>query len=300
MQKKQKILNIVTHNGTFHVDDLLAVAAIQLFLKDQPNNIIRTRDPEVIATGDYVVDVGGVCDEATDRFDHHQLGGAGGRKDGIMYSSLGLVWKKYGEPICGSKSIAERIDREMVCPIDMADNGVDVYVPTKEGIHPYLLHRILVKYRPTWKESDVFDERFMELLPFARRLLEREIISARDEEEGVRFVEEAYNNAKDKRIVTLDGAYPWQDLLAQKREPLYVVKPKAHRTAWEVEAVRSNSASFKNRKSLPEEWRGKSSEELAKVTGISDAVFCHNSGYVAVTESKEGALKLAEIAVSSQ
>jgi len=36
---------------------------------------------------------------------------------------------------------------------------------------------------------------------------------------------------------------------------------------------------------------------LAKVTGVPDATFCHNGRFLAVAKSKEGALKLAEIAL---
>lgn len=295
----EKKIRIVTHNGRFHVDDLFAVAALQIYLKDKSVEVIRSRDPEVIASADFVVDVGGVYDPKTNRFDHHQHGGAGGRENGVPYSSLGLVWKHYGEALAGSVSIAEVVDRGMVMPIDMADNGIEVYMPTHEGIHPYLLHRVLSMFRPTWKEGDLYNERFAELLTFARRLIEREIFSARDEEEGIRFVEDAYQKAKDKRLIVLDGPYPWHEYLSKKTEPLYVIKPKAQKMGWELEVVRDDAHRFANRTKLPESWCGKFTDELSRVTGVPDAVFCHNNGWVAVTQTKEGALKLAEIALKS-
>jgi uncharacterized UPF0160 family protein len=39
-------------------------------------------------------------------------------------------------------------------------------------------------------------------------------------------------------------------------------------------------------------------EELAQVTGVADAVFCHNKLFMAVAKSKEGAIKLAELALA--
>ena len=59
---KQKKIRIVTHNGTFHADELLAVAALEIYLKDKAYEVIRTRDMEIIKSADYVVDVGGIYD----------------------------------------------------------------------------------------------------------------------------------------------------------------------------------------------------------------------------------------------
>ena len=292
-------IRIVTHNGKFHVDDLMAVAVLQLLHGVEDTEVVRSRDPQVLATGDYVVDVGGVYDPATNRFDHHQRGGAGGRTNGIAYSALGLVWKHYGEKLCGSKNVAAKLDHDVVIPIDMADNGVDVYVPTRENIHPYLVHRFLMVMRPTWKEKEEYDERFMEILPWARRLIEREIIMARDNEEGEEHARKAYDGARDKRLIIFDGHYPWQDVLAKTPDAIYIVKERSLKNGWEVECVRNDVHSFKNRKSLPEAWRGRTGEELAAATGVPDAIFCHNTGFIAVAKSKEGALRLAELALNA-
>jgi uncharacterized UPF0160 family protein len=55
----------------------------------------RSRDPAVLDTCDIVVDVGGVYDEAVQRFDHHQRGFQEnfGRGFVTKLSSAGLVYK---------------------------------------------------------------------------------------------------------------------------------------------------------------------------------------------------------------
>ena len=63
--------------------------------------------------------------------------------------------------------------------------------------------------------------------------------------------------------------------------------------------MRKEPCSFENRKSLPESWAAKRGKELAAITGVPDAVFCHNARFLAVSESKEGALRLAQIALQS-
>lgn len=294
-----KKIKIVTHSGTFHVDDLFAVAALQLLRGVENTEVLRSRNPEVWAMGDYVVDVGDVYDPSTHRYDHHQHGGAGARSTEVPYSALGLVWKHHGEELCKSKEIAEWLEREMVISIDLADNGVEVYVPTHADIHPYLIHRMLFVMRPTWKEGDVHDERFMEMLPIARRIIEREIIMARDTIEATNFVKKAYIDSIDKRLVILDHPYPWQGVLAKTTDALYVVKPKSQGTTWEVECVRNDVHSFLNRKPLPFEWRGHRDGVLAEKTGVLDAIFCHNNGFIAVAGTREGALALAKLALDA-
>src|SRR3990167_8310800 len=90
METMKKI--VVTHSGNFHTDEVFACAVLSL-LNDGNIEVIRSRDSEVWATGDYVVDVGGEYNSERGRFDHHQEGGAGVRPNGIPYSSFGLVWK---------------------------------------------------------------------------------------------------------------------------------------------------------------------------------------------------------------
>lgn len=59
----------------------------------------------------------------------------------------------------------------------------------------------------------------------------------------------------------------------------------------------SVEGSFENRKSLPKSWRGIRNEELQKVTGLSDAVFCHAAGFISGWGSMESAKKAVEMAL---
>jgi uncharacterized UPF0160 family protein len=295
----EKPVRIITHSGTFHADELLATAAILIFLDGRPHEIIRTRDPKVIEAGDFVIDVGAKYDPGTNRFDHHQGGGAGARENGIPYSAFGLVWKHYGEAISGSKEVADAIDRHVGHPVDMGDNGVDYYTHIRPDTEPLILQFVVAMFRPTWKGEATHDERFMELVVFMKRLLLLEITVEKNRIEGGRFVEAAYKEASDKRVIILDGPYPWHEVLAAYPEPLYVVKPKSQNTYWEVECVRDDINGFANRKDLPENWAGKFEAELPVITGIPDAIFCHNRRYIAVAKTKESALKLALLALGA-
>jgi uncharacterized UPF0160 family protein len=137
MLKNMPEVTIVAHNGQFHADDVFAVATLSILIGDSKKiKIIRTRDEAVIQKADYVVDVGGVYDPEKNRFDHHQKGGAGKRDNGIPYASFGLVWKKFGAQVAGSKRLAEIIDERLAAPIDAIDNGVSISKEIFEGIGP--------------------------------------------------------------------------------------------------------------------------------------------------------------------
>lgn len=310
---------IVTHDGTFHADDVCAVAALLLYLKGGAE-VTRTRDTDAIAAADFVMDVGNVYDETQNRFDHHQPEGAGGRANGIPYAAFGLVWKKFGAEIAGSKAAAERVDATLVAPIDANDNGVALFSRTISGIYPYELSGVVKAFTPAWDEAPDLDRRFLEAVAVAKKILTREVVRTRAALRAEQLILSAYRDALDKRLIVLDENYPWKEMLARCPEPLYVVhpvssqepevpagSPPATRTSngvhpqereWYVESVRDNPALFVNRKELPAAWAGLRDSELAKVTGVPDAVFCHRNRFMAAARSKQGAIALAKLALA--
>jgi uncharacterized UPF0160 family protein len=294
------MVTVATHNGKFHLDDVFAVAAIKLLVGEDVE-VIRTRNQELINSADYAVDIGLEYDPSRKRFDHHQEGRAGERQNGIPYAAFGLVWKEYGVELCGGDSeVAERIDR-FVQGIDALDNGITLTEDIRDDVSAPSLHGIVAAFRPTWKESEaLYDEAFNNLYPLAALYLERMIRVSKDGIEGDRAVEKAYAAAEDKRIIILDKNYFFYEVLARYAEPLFAVYPDPTTGMWRVKAVRVRPEEFALRKELPASWAGKRDEELQEISGVSDAVFVHNSLFLGGTKSKEGAIKLAQIAVESE
>ena len=289
--KKKKIC--VTHNGSFHADDLFATATLSM-LNNGNIKIIRTRDEEWFKKGDYVYDVGGIYDPMIDRFDHHQEGGAGNRENGTPYSSFGLVWGKYGEIICGSKVVADKIEERLVQSIDANDNGINLF-ETKGEVAPYLIQDVFFNFRPTWKEEQDYDSCFMKLVPFVVEILKREIIQTKDRIEADSIVKKAYDEADDKRVIFFDRTYPWFETINEYPEPLYIISKKGG--IWRAEAVRKEKYKFDTKKPFPIEWAGKRDDEMAKVSGVSDAIFCHNGRFLIVAKTKEGIIELVKKAL---
>lgn len=300
-----KKYSIVTHGSGFHTDDIFAVATLSLLLEKEGKEftVTRSRDMSIAEKADYLVDFGSVYDPKIRRFDHHQEGGAGKRDNGIPYASFGLVWKEYGYTISGNQTVTDRIDKALVQPVDFVDadpKGMTLFESPVKDLHAFDLGMIKILFAPTWKEDILkIDETFFTLVSYAKALLSRMIVYYSDEVEGERFVLESYNNSEDKRLIILENSeYPWLRVLPELPEPLYVVYRNIKNDTWSIKCVR-DFWSYKARKDLPESWAGKKDEELENITGVSGAVFCHNARFMAVNKTKEGILKMAEIALNS-
>ncbi|MDT8452279.1 MAG: MYG1 family protein, partial [Gammaproteobacteria bacterium] len=284
-------ITIATHNGNFHADDVFSIAALKCIFP--AFKLIRTRDLELIDKADVVVDVGGVYDPEAGRFDHHQRGGAGERENGIPYSSFGLIWQKYGPEICGgNQDIANAVDSGLVSNIDAIDCG-HVEGVTK-GIS---LSQTISMFNPTWQEKGHFDACFDDAVDFASRVLTRFIAAAGGGISAKAIVAEAIENAKDPRVIVLEKYTPWKRTVhALSEEALYMVYP-SQTGQWRIQTVPVEPGSFENRKSLPNQWAGLSDKELKDVTGIDDAMFCHNGLFIAGAESFESTMKMASMAL---
>lgn len=290
-------MKIVTHSGSFHTDDVFAVATLLLVYPDA--EVVRSRDKEVVDSADIVVDVGLEYDPKRMRFDHHQLGGAGIRGNGIPYASFGLVWKEFGESLAGVEASA-LIEEKLVMPIDAPDNGVATYEQIFENVRPYTIVDFIYSYffNGNIKGEEHVYETFMTVVGVAKELLGREISKSKERVEGMKKVREIIDTLTDKRIIVLESDLPWEPVLVPIPEAIYVVYPRREGN-WGVKGVPSVIKGFERKKLLPESWAGKELEELRKETGVSDAMFCHRNRFIAAATSKEGAIKLAEIAVNS-
>jgi len=282
---------IVTHNGNFHADDVFSVAALKQILPSF--NLIRTRDLAIMAKADIVIDVGGEYDAEAGRFDHHQRGGAGERENGIPYSSFGLIWQKYGLDICeGNQEVANAVDAGLVSTIDAIDCG------HVEGIYDGIsLSQTISMFNPTWQEDSHFDSCFDEAVEFASRILKRFIASSSGGISAKTIVAKAIENAQDPRVIVLQKYTPWKRTVhALAEKALYIVYP-SQTGQWRIQTVPVEPGSFEDRKPLPKAWAGLSDKDLQEVTGIDDAMFCHNGLFIAGAESFESTMKMASIAL---
>lgn len=281
---------VVTHSGPFHADDVFAVATLQLHFGLENMEVVRTRDEAIIATGDVVVDVGGVYDPEHQRFDHHQVG-APIRESGIPYAGFGLIWKHFGDKVTGSTSVSETIEKSLVLSIDASDNGVSVYNLTELEIKPTTISDIVSLFNPTEGTSADLDAAFLSATALAREILLKSIARAKAKEIVKQVATAVYEASSDKSLLIFDVPMA-KSLLIEYPEVQMIVSPDypAASTNWLATAIPKTHGSFELRTRFPEAWGGLRGEELANVSGIPDAVFCHRAGFLFVSMSREGAL----------
>ena len=138
----KNLKKIGTHNGAFHVDEILACAMLKKLPEYADAEIIRTRDPKILDECDIVVDVGGVFDPKTHRYDHHQKSFTHSMSTLIpespfvtKLSSAGLVYVHFGKKLIAQiiekpesdplvETIFVKVYKKFMEEIDANDNGI--------------------------------------------------------------------------------------------------------------------------------------------------------------------------------
>lgn len=290
-------LVVGTHSGSFHADEVFALATLRL--ARGPLEVIRSRDPKVLARCAVRVDVGRQYDPATGDYDHHQ-GDVGERPNGIRFASFGLVWQEVGVALAGSPEIAHQLDTLIVAPIDAGDNGQELYDPKIAGVSPYAVSGVIAAMNPPWDVEDgprAEREAFDQAIDLAESVLQREIASAQARARAADLVRSAITAASDPRLLELGRGMPWRSVVVNEApEVRFVISPRT--SDWSLQAVPAASHGFANRKALPAAWAGLEGEPLQQVTGVADAVFCHGARFMAVAGSRDGVLELARQALA--
>lgn len=308
MFNSKKIL--ATHDGTFHADDVFACATIQLYLeqRNESYNVIRTRNQEAIDSADYVFDVGGVYDPKNGRYDHHQHNFNEQHENRVTFAAFGLAWRHFGFDLCdGNKEVFQTIDREIVSYIDAVDNGEVKVMTDIDGMFPLTFGWFMGAMLPSWKEDLDKDNIFTdEVVPLAKKFLSRSIKRTKDSREALDLMQEDYQNTDDPRLLVLDrkfSRFEVQEIVTTDKFPevIYAIFPDKYKTNYRIVGTRkdTNINTPEIKKPFPAPWCGKKGHELANVTGVSDAEFCHKSGFLCVVNSKEGALTLAKKALEA-
>jgi uncharacterized UPF0160 family protein len=301
---------LVTHSGTFHLDDAFAYAVLRLALglgaEAGDHTLVRTRDEAAIARADIAWDVGAVYDPTADRFDHHQRG-APVRDDGLPYSAAGLVWRQHGEaavramlgpPGTGhlAAAVAAEIDREVVRRIDAIDNGVG------EPGDPLGLASLVEDCNPPWDSPAVGDRAaedaaFLRASDLAGGFLRRRVEAVRARLAADAAVLAAHARSADPCVLELDRKLPWEGpVFAHALPVLYAVYPVPNGN-WMVDAMPPKPGSFAQRLPLPEAWAGLRGGDLAAASGVPDAVFVHARRFVGAARSRIGAMAMAHRAI---
>ncbi|KIZ04073.1 hypothetical protein MNEG_3886 [Monoraphidium neglectum] len=318
--KRRKTI-IGTHNGTFHCDEALGCYLLRQTPAFKNAEIVRSRDPAVLATADVVIDVGGVYEPENQRFDHHQRGFSEVFGHGYVtkLSSAGLVYKHYGRTIVAQHmglpedsadvtAVWLELYKSFIEAVDGVDNGVNQYEsdkPPRYVVNTTLPARVGA-LNPQWSDPYTDDS----LLAGFLKAVE---LTGREFEEALIYVSRYWLPAKSLvaaavaarhevdasgRIIKLpQGGVPW-------KQHLYTLEQEAGITSDAsilfVLYEDDREKNFENRKNIgTQAWRGLRDAALSEVAGVPGCVFCHASGFIGGNDTYDGALAMARLSLAA-
>jgi uncharacterized UPF0160 family protein len=288
------MIKIKTHSGSFHSDEIFAIALIKTFV-DEDVEIERTRnskdlDKYVSDKDVWVIDVGGVYDPSNLNFDHHQSAFKKSWKNGTPMSSVGIVWEflithKF---LVLKKSVRINLENMLIKKIDSHDNGVEAWS----------LSCIFTQYNRD-DQNEAY-KKFLKAIEVAKDIVENMISQSNQYAVESKKIKDLVKKlGKQEIIVSEEYLSKINNQLSKLKTPkVYIMPTKDGLGNWIAHSVSEGGTGFVSRCLVPESLRGKTVEELTN-KGWGDIVFAHKKGFIAVSTSKNGALKMAEAMIES-
>lgn len=297
-------MNFGTHNGIFHCDEVVGIAILGLAYMNTNVYVVRTRNIDELNKLNIVIDIGGGM------FDHHMAGFNVCRPTGEKYASAGLVWKEFAEEAIRNvmtekdisiddaeiKSIKEQIDKEVILPVDMEDNG------EKVSNHSF---SFIPKFLPSWMEVPNYNEAFCKVGSIVFDILKEIIKDMLVQVVAKKELQKRYACINDGILEIPTQAMPWLEYVVNYNQfhnciVKFVIFPYPA-GGWAAQSVPpSIEKKFEQLVPFPKEWAGGNEQTLPLVSGIQDAIFCHNGCFFARAKNKESVLEMCRIAMNQE
>lgn len=322
MAEDKQVIIAATHDGVFHSDEVLACALLRIAAAPDHVAVIRSRFPRDWERADYVIDVGGQHD-GIKWFDHHQSTCAGKRANGIPFSAFGLIWNTLGvtavRRILKTQLEQHALDdtdvqgvveglADFVASVDAHDQAVLSTVSrfTKDRavtVDLVSLQQVISSYNsvPLLEDHDEQAENrhFYEVLDWAEKFLRRYVLR-----KASRAMSEKFISKYDAgfAVLVLPRYCDWNSPVSQREHIKFVVYPSVNGKSYTVQCAKKHGGQGTDnlRLPFPQNWSGLTEAELRKVSEVADAVFCHRDRFIAAAVSMQGAIDLANKAISEQ
>jgi len=290
----------VTHNRRFHIDDVLSTIILEMvfgviYLARVENFYEKT------TTDKFIYDLNGF-----NTITFKAIAPIKYRKNGVIYSSAGYIWSKYGKDIPMIKDnpkceeIVDIVDKRFIQGVDA---NAEQKIP-KADYPAYLqtLTDIVAGFNPVGKSTDEeYNDRFLKACDTIRTIFINEIEKAIGAAKQIDVYKEALLESKNglailSEIVPWDGIFYNEERYSDILNNLYYIVYPTTQGSFEVRAIPLYYHGIKPKKAFPEDWREPS--ELNIIFDDSDVISCNKTGTVVRTASKEAAVRVAERAMS--
>ena len=284
-------IQVVTHSGIFHADEVFACALLCIAYGQENVSIIRTRDNEVLtkATHDedvWVIDVGDDFNPSMLNFDHHMRDFNVPNRHGNKLSSFGMVVEALLRRSFFFEFRQQLLDFSN--KVDLMDNGVKV----AEDL-------TFISVFNSYSETEQFS--FHVVLQTAINYL-RSLINKWKEERiiNLRLNDSLGNMTEDGIIYNTDYIPVDERANAIPEAKLVVYKNKAG--TYNIQSVNvGETKDFSVRCPAPSKWLGHRDNELICASGGLPLTFCHAGGFLTVTSTSNinEALRVARIIINT-
>lgn len=276
--------NAITHSGKFHIDDVFST----VFLINFFENIKLIRLPSLSDTQKNKDKI--IYDIGKGEFDHHQVD-ALKRKNGITYSSFGLLWKRYGRDFlkkinCEDIEFAwNRFDEKFVITIDKIDNS-----QIEKGTSKiYSVADIISRFNPEWNSKENENKAFKEAVYFANVIFNNEIRNILAIVEANKKLKQLYPKLKEKYII-LDRYIPYKDFIIENDKNnivKFIIYP-SKRYGYEVRTIL-------DRELFPLKWHKLNQKQFYEKYKIDGMMYCHTNGKMLVAEDVKTAIEILKL-----
>ena len=284
-------IQVVTHSGVFHADEVFACALLCIAYGQENVSIIRTRDNEVLtkATHDadvWVVDVGDDFNPYMLNFDHHMRDFNLTNSFGNKLSSFGMVVEAL--LVLNFFTEVKESLLKFSNKVDMLDNGIEVAEDLR-----------FISVFNSYSDNEVIN--FYAALEVAMTYL-RSLINQWKEERiiNMRLNDSLGNMTEDGIIYNTDYVPVDERANAIPEAKLVVYKSKAG--TFNIQSVNvGETKDFSVRCPAPSKWLGLRDNELIRASGGLPLTFCHVGGFLTVTSTNDidEALRVARIIINT-
>jgi uncharacterized UPF0160 family protein len=200
----REFIDIITHDGVMHADEVFAVAFLKLIFRDSKLYIKRTRDVQLINQSKLkhntiVIDVGMKYNPHLNNFDHHQKEYTGNK------SSFGLVAEKFKYEFIkmfhADMETYEHFEKQLIKPIDDWDNNNNNVIHKAEELGIFSIQKAISAYNVYNVYSFGQEESFNEAVKFAINIIRNEFVKS----SAYYKEKEILNKYKRAKLVEING-----------------------------------------------------------------------------------------------
>lgn len=221
------------------------------------------------------------------KYDHHQKNRNGKRKNGIYYSSIGLLWKDLGKKYLEKINVKnidktfDYMDKELIQYIDAADNMQIEYLENK--ITPDFIKLA----NPEWNEDISEEEAFVNALKLADEFWNVYIKHAIAEVQAIEIIKDKIKNSQNCYVI-FEKDMPYRKAINEvnNTKVKYLIF-KSRREGYDIRTI--NSCRFKD-----EVVETKDINLVRKLTRICDLIYVDNNRKLCCTKTLKSAIELTK------